>query len=333
MTSACSFALNPDATSEMGASIACGVRELPLETKAVLIALTDQPAVPPDVIRAIVSEWTSGERLVIPEFQGRGGHPVLVDLCFREELLNLDSSGGLRSFLKGHQEQVRRLPVNSPFIARDMDTWDDYRALHQEVFGVPPANQESKVPVKPDTPKETALLTQLNPAPGHLMRCRFPPSLNNEAGGRKGEKMFLSNCKTYMAAVLLVLLGSSLALAQKSDGGPVEFSMRSIDGQTVTSESLRGEVVVLAFGASWLPLSRTQLQGIRKLADEYSSRGVVVYFVSTESEDSKSKNFASDEQLRGFAQKYGLKVTVLRDPDGADLQEAGHRSIALDSHS
>jgi peroxiredoxin len=135
--------------------------------------------------------------------------------------------------------------------------------------------------------------------------------------------MVLSNCKTYMAAVLLVLLGSSLALAQKSDGGPAEFSMRSIDAQTVTSESLRGEVVVLAFGASWLPLSRTQLQGIRKLADEYSSRGVVVYFVSTESEDSKSKNFASDEQLRGFAQKYGLKVTVLRDPDGEISKKLG----------
>ena len=135
------FGLNPDASSEMGASIACGLRELSLDARAVLVALTDQPAVPPEVIRAVVTEWTLGARLVIPEFQGRGGHPVLVDLCFREELLNLDSTGGLRSFLKGHQKQARRLPVSSPFIARDMDTWDDYRALHQEVFGVPPANR------------------------------------------------------------------------------------------------------------------------------------------------------------------------------------------------
>ena len=103
----------------------------------------------------------------------------------------------------------------------------------------------------------------------------------------------------------------------------VDFSLRSIDGQTVTSDSLRGEVVVLAFGASWLPLSKTQLQGVRKLADEYSNRGVVVYWVSTESDDPKSKNFASDEQLRAFAQKYGLKVTVLRDPDGAVSKKFG----------
>ncbi len=57
--------------------------------------------------------------------------------------------------------------------------------------------------------------------------------------------MFLSKCKIHMAALLLVLLGSSLALAQKGDG-PVEFSMRSVDGQPVTSESLRGEAFITA---------------------------------------------------------------------------------------
>jgi peroxiredoxin len=132
--------------------------------------------------------------------------------------------------------------------------------------------------------------------------------------------MLLTNRKPRLALFLVIMLGSSLALAQK---GPVQFSLRSLDGQTITSDSLRGEVVVLAFGASWLPLSKTQLQGVRKLADQYSDRGVVVYWVSTESEDAKSKNFASDDQLRAFAQKYGLKVTVLRDPDGATSKKFG----------
>ncbi len=133
--------------------------------------------------------------------------------------------------------------------------------------------------------------------------------------------MFLTNRTSLLALFLLVLLGSSLVLAQNR--APVDFSLRSIDGQTISSESLRGEVVVLAFGASWLPLSKAQLQGIRKLADEYSDRGVVVYWVSTESEEPKSKNFASDGQLRAFSQKYGLKVTVLRDPDGAVSKKFG----------
>jgi peroxiredoxin len=131
------------------------------------------------------------------------------------------------------------------------------------------------------------------------------------------------NMRKRVLAGVMALLAVSLVFAQQPASGPVDFSLRSIDGQTVTSNSLRGEVVVLAFGASWLPLSRTQLQGVRKLADEYSDRGLVVYWVSTESDNAKSKNYASDEQLRSFSQKYGLKVTVLRDPDGAISKKLG----------
>jgi len=129
------------------------------------------------------------------------------------------------------------------------------------------------------------------------------------------QKRFLS----VMIVMLVVLFTGAAAVAQNR----VDFSLKSIDGQTVTSESLRGEVVVLAFGASWLPLSKTQLQGVRKLADEYSTKGVVVYWVSTESDDAKSKNYASDQQLKAFSQKYGLNVTVLRDPGGVVSKKYG----------
>ena len=100
-----------------------------------------------------------------------------------------------------------------------------------------------------------------------------------------------------------------------------EFSLRAIDGETVTSASLRGEVVVLAFGASWLPLTRNQMEAVKKLADQYAGRGVAVYWVSTESESPKSRNYVADEQLRELGRKY--KVTVLRDPDAAVSKKLG----------
>ena len=131
------FAINPDPDSEMGASIAAAVRELPDDAAATLIALADHPAVPAAVVSTIIAEWTQGARIVVPTWQGRGGHPVLVDLSFRRELLNLPASGGLRALFESHREAVRRIPVDSPFIARDMDTWDDYRALHEEATGKP----------------------------------------------------------------------------------------------------------------------------------------------------------------------------------------------------
>jgi len=132
------FALNPDPDSPMGASIAAGVRELPETAQATLITLVDHPAVPPTVVSTILESWKSGARLVIPTWQDRGGHPVLVDLSFRTDLLNLPEIGGLRALFDAHRSEVIRVPVASPFIARDMDTWDDYTSLHLEVTGRPP---------------------------------------------------------------------------------------------------------------------------------------------------------------------------------------------------
>jgi molybdenum cofactor cytidylyltransferase len=139
-----SFALNPDPRSEMSDSIACGVRELSGETRAVIITPADYAAVPASVVETLVREWRAGAKLVKPTWKERGGHPVLVDLNFREKLLHLDPHGGLKTLFTAHEDQLTRLRVDSNYIARDMDTWDDYRALHQEVFGVPPP------PIQPD---------------------------------------------------------------------------------------------------------------------------------------------------------------------------------------
>jgi molybdenum cofactor cytidylyltransferase len=134
-----SFAVNPETLSEMGESIARGVAELSDETKAILIALVDQPAIPHDVPRALIQEWKrTGAPLLVPEHAGRGGHPVLVDSSLRAELLKLDTQGGLRSLFDKHRGEVLRVRVASPYIARDMDTWDDYRALYKEVFKTEP---------------------------------------------------------------------------------------------------------------------------------------------------------------------------------------------------
>jgi molybdenum cofactor cytidylyltransferase len=139
------IAINPDPESEMGASIAAGVRALPETTQAVLIALVDHPAVPASVVSTLIHEWQRGATVVIPTWQDRGGHPLLVDLSFRPALENLEqrTSGGLRELLQTHRSNIKRVAVDSPFVARDMDTWDDYVALHEEAFGYPPPNAKN----------------------------------------------------------------------------------------------------------------------------------------------------------------------------------------------
>lgn len=132
------FAVNDDAESEMGVSIARGLEMVTNEAGALIVALVDQPATPSEAVRSLIEAWRAGARLVVPEWQGRGGHPVLIDLAFRDELMALCSREGLRALFDAHHREVRRVHVESPFVARDMDTWDDYVALHTEALGYPP---------------------------------------------------------------------------------------------------------------------------------------------------------------------------------------------------
>ena len=129
------FAINPDPTSEMAASIAVGVRALHQTARAVLISPVDYPAIPPSVASSLIAQWSKGSRLVKPTRFGKGGHPVLVDLSLRDELLHLDPVLGLKSLFDKDRNEVTRVEVDSPYIARDIDTWDDYRGLYEEIHG------------------------------------------------------------------------------------------------------------------------------------------------------------------------------------------------------
>lgn len=137
--------------------------------------------------------------------------------------------------------------------------------------------------------------------------------------------MAFKSGRSAKAVTLSVLLALSTAafLPPSRALAAQDFSLRSIEGRTITSEDVRGQVVVLMFGASWLPLSRAQADGLKKLANEYARQGVVVYFVATDSDSPKSKNYATDEQLRLFAKRHDFNLTVLRDVDGETSKQFG----------
>src|SRR5437763_7458104 len=82
------FAVNDDAESEMGVSVARGVEALREDAGALVVAPVDQPAVPHAGVESLIeARGGAGARLVVPEREGRRGHPVLVDKKFRAELL------------------------------------------------------------------------------------------------------------------------------------------------------------------------------------------------------------------------------------------------------
>jgi peroxiredoxin len=94
-------------------------------------------------------------------------------------------------------------------------------------------------------------------------------------------------------------------------------NLTALDGGKVDVQNQKDKIVVLAIGASWLPLSTQQAVIANKIAKKFAGRDVVVYFVATDSTAAKSKNYASDDELNSFVARNKLTVPVLRDSDGA----------------
>ena len=124
--------------------------------------------------------------------------------------------------------------------------------------------------------------------------------------------------KIKLLLVLSFVLAFSTAISAQS------VTLTSLDGEKINVQGQKDKVVILAIGASWLPLSNQQAIFTNKLAKKFAGRDVVIYFVATDSTSQKSKNYASDDEIRKFAATNKLNVTILRDSDGtATLKKFG----------
>jgi peroxiredoxin len=118
----------------------------------------------------------------------------------------------------------------------------------------------------------------------------------------------MKNIRSFLTILSFVFVFSLAVSAQ---------NLTALGGGKVDVQNQDGKVVVLAIGASWLPLSTQQATITNKLAKKYAGRDVLVYFVATDSASAKSKNYASDEELNSFITRNKLTVPVLRDSDGS----------------
>ena len=121
------LAVNEDYAKGMLSSVQAGFRALPADADAAVVMLGDQPFLPARVVDAVVEAFRrSGRGIVVPAFRGRRGHPVLVDLKYRDEVLALDPADGLRRLMRAHPEDVFEAEVEDANILRDMDVPEDY---------------------------------------------------------------------------------------------------------------------------------------------------------------------------------------------------------------
>lgn len=102
-----------------------------------------------------------------------------------------------------------------------------------------------------------------------------------------------------------------------STGAPsYSFKLKGIDGKVYDSTSMRGEVLVVSFGATWCAPCAWELVAIEELKEEYKGKPVRFLWISIETEER-----TSNALLKHYAKTNRLTIPVLRDDDARTFMQ------------
>lgn len=120
---------NVDYRLGMTSSVQVALRSLDPVPDAYLLALVDQPQIGLPVVQQLLEAHARTRKgLVIPVWQGKRGHPLLLSSTYRPAVLALTSDQGLNVVTRGHPHDTLELPVAGDDILRDMDYREEYVA-------------------------------------------------------------------------------------------------------------------------------------------------------------------------------------------------------------
>ena len=125
------FAVNPAPEAGQAGSVVAGVAALTPGTSAALIALGDQPDLPPVVLAGLLERHRAGgAAIVAPRYREGRGNPVLFTAAVFPELLRLTGDQGARAIVEADAARVALVPFDLP-MPRDVDTPEDYESLRR----------------------------------------------------------------------------------------------------------------------------------------------------------------------------------------------------------
>jgi len=122
------FVRNSDFRRGMLSSVQCGLRSLPATASAAMLFLADQPSLSGSIIRKLLqARESAAQSLIVPVFAGKRGHPLLLSMKYKDEILTLDPAIGLRQLLINHPDDILEVEVEDESVLKDIDTPEDYR--------------------------------------------------------------------------------------------------------------------------------------------------------------------------------------------------------------
>ncbi len=121
--------LNPMYTAGMFTSVQTGVQALDAGADGFFVLPVDCPLVRASTYETLVAsfEQAGGNVAILPECDGRGGHPVLLPMAARDTVLAEPATSRLRDVMR--RLHPRRVAVSDRGILMDIDTAADLEAL------------------------------------------------------------------------------------------------------------------------------------------------------------------------------------------------------------
>ena len=119
---------------------------------------------------------------------------------------------------------------------------------------------------------------------------------------------------------LLLLFAINVAAQTQPDSAAIALKLKGVDGKTYDVAEMRGQVVLVSFGATWCRPCEWELTALEELKEEYAHKAVRFLWVSVD-----TKQQATDAQVRAYAKARRLTMPVLRDPDLAAFAQFSER--------
>ena len=86
--------------------------------------------IPSSVIDEVIDAYKkTGKGIVLPVYNKRRGHPILIDMKYRDEVKRISPDTGLRTLVHNHAEDILEVKVDAPGILKDIDTVEDYNQI------------------------------------------------------------------------------------------------------------------------------------------------------------------------------------------------------------
>jgi molybdenum cofactor cytidylyltransferase len=123
---------NNDPSSEMAESARIAFRRVSGAASGVLVCLSDHPLIRADTLKALISRHgKEPDKIIVPVFKNRRGHPCLFPRCCMEEVFQ---GFTLREIVQKDKRRVLSVEVQDEGILLDMDTEEDYKTISQLMF-------------------------------------------------------------------------------------------------------------------------------------------------------------------------------------------------------